>query len=111
MPAFDQAMLQTWEPVSTVLIRWVWGSWVFQNRMVRSAVPPPEARRFDWVGDHAIAFTAAMWEVNVWRGWVVRWSQMSSLLSFPPDARRLDEALYFNPQTSWVCEEEVRVES
>lgn len=32
---------------------------VFQNLMVRSAVPPPLARRPRWCGLHAIALTAA----------------------------------------------------
>ena len=32
---------------------------VFQKRILRSAVPPPDARVFDWNGHHASAFTAA----------------------------------------------------
>ena len=35
--------------------------WVFQKRMQRSAVPPPEARSPFWCGDHASALTAAVW--------------------------------------------------
>ena len=48
-----QAKLQTWEPVS-ILCRGCWVK-VFQNFMHRSAVPPPEAKRPCWWGDHAIA--------------------------------------------------------
>lgn len=47
----------TWEPVSMELRRAP--VWVFQNLMLRSAVPPPEASRFDWKGHQASAFTAA----------------------------------------------------
>ena len=37
---------------------------VFQNRMHRSAVPPPEHSSPCWCGDHAIAFTAAVCSLN-----------------------------------------------
>ena len=86
--------------------------WVFQKRMQRSAVPPPEARSPFWCGDHASALTAAVWsekrssgevpcgDLRVGReearggegglggrGREVRGvHQMKSLLSFPPDA-------------------------
>lgn len=50
-------MSPTWLPVSTHDrgLPFV----VFQNRMQRSAVPPPEARSPCWWGDQARAFTAA----------------------------------------------------
>ena len=44
---------------------------VFQNLMHLSAVPPPDARSPWWWGDQAIAFTAAMWSVKVYTGWLV----------------------------------------
>jgi hypothetical protein len=50
---FDQARLQTWEPVSTHCMGCPVS--VFQKRMHRSAVPPPLANRPWWCGDHAIA--------------------------------------------------------
>lgn len=56
------ARLQTWLPVSMLFI---WCPFVvFQNLMHLSAVPPPEARRLLWWGDHVIALTAAVCSVN-----------------------------------------------
>src|SRR5207237_8461639 len=52
------ARLHTWLPVSTSLI--IAPVLVFQNLMLRSAVPPPEARRWCWCGDQATALTAAV---------------------------------------------------
>lgn len=40
---------------------------VFQNRMHRSAVPPPLLSRPCWWGDQAIAFTAAVCSLNLMR--------------------------------------------
>jgi hypothetical protein len=71
--------------------------------MQRSDVPPPEARRFDCQGHHAIAFTAAVWRSKSWRGEIlvaddevgeeklrqVLSSQTKSLLSFAPEAKYL----------------------
>ena len=37
---------------------------VFQKRMQQSAVPPLEANKPCWCGDHAIALTAAEWSVK-----------------------------------------------
>lgn len=57
LACLDQARLHTWEPVSIHCKGWEVR--VFQNRMHRSAVPPPDARRPCWWGDQAMAFTAA----------------------------------------------------
>ena len=38
---------------------------VFQKRMERSAVPPPDASRLDWKGHQASAFTAAVCAVSL----------------------------------------------
>ena len=53
----EQGCALTWEPVSMELRRAP--VWVFQNLMLRSAVPPPEASRLAWKGHHASALTAA----------------------------------------------------
>ena len=50
---FDQAKLQTCEPVSMHCMGWFVS--VFQNRIQRSAVPPPLAKSPWWCGDHAMA--------------------------------------------------------
>ena len=42
--------------------------WVFQNLMLRSAVPPPEASRLAWKGHHASALTAAVCAVILCMG-------------------------------------------
>lgn len=74
---------------------------VFQNRMHLSAVPPPEAKRPWWWGDHAIAFTAAKWSVYVWTGDNDCVFHTYNLLSFPPDARYWLSGDHLRPQTSW----------
>ena len=53
---------------------------VFQNLIHLSAVPPPEAKRPWWWGDHAMAFTAAMWSVNVYTGWLVIGAYLKQLI-------------------------------
>ncbi len=53
----------TWLPVST-LFNW-WPFVVFQKRIHRSAVPPPDARRPLWWGDQAMALTAAVCSVSL----------------------------------------------
>jgi hypothetical protein len=58
--------LHTWEPVWTDYISEP--TWVFQNFMHLSAVPPPLATKFDCIGLQAMAFTAAWWEENLKRG-------------------------------------------
>lgn len=69
--------------------------------MVLSAEPPPLART-PWLwGLQAIPLTAAQWEVNLQIGVELFALQMNSLLSFPPEARRLLSKDHFNPQTSW----------
>ena len=59
---FENSKLHTCEPVSVQATCSIVS--VFQNRMHRSAVPPPLARSPCWCGDHAIAFTAATWLEN-----------------------------------------------
>lgn len=66
LACFDQARLHTCDPVS-MHCRGCPVS-VFQKRMHRSAVPPPEARRPCWCGDQAMAFTAARCSVYCWTG-------------------------------------------
>lgn len=66
LACFDQARLHTCDPVS-MHCRGCPVS-VFQKRMQRSAVPPPEARRPCWCGDQAMAFTAARCSVYCWTG-------------------------------------------
>ena len=66
-----RAQGKTWLPVSTH------SNWcpfaVFQKRMHRSAVPPPDARRPLWWGDQAMALTAAVCSVSLntgcWECW------------------------------------------
>eukprot|EP00963_Diacronema_lutheri_P004320 scaffold324_cov326-Pavlova_lutheri.AAC.42 len=54
--------------------------------MQRSAVPPPEASKPCWWGDHAMPFTAALCSVNRSTGAAVAAFHTRSWLSFPPDA-------------------------
>ncbi len=72
----DQARLQTCEPVSIhcsgCAVR------VFQKRMQRSAVPPPEASSPCWWGDQAMAFTAARCSVYCCIGNTLEWFQTNS---------------------------------
>lgn len=82
---FDQATLHTWLPVSMHCI--AWPVIVFQNRSVRSAVPPPDTSTPWWCGDHASALTAALCSVYVWTGSSLRKLQTNNWLSFPPDAK------------------------
>ena len=97
----ENIKLQTWDPVSILSINEL--SKVFQNFIVLSADPPPEARTPWLCGSQAIPFTAAQWDVNLQIG-VELWAlQMNSLLSLPPDASRLLSNDHFKPQTSWVC--------
>ena len=75
---------------------------VFQNLMVLSADPPPLAKT-PWLwGLQAMPLTAAQWLLNLQMG-VELWAlQMNSLLSLPPEARRLLLKDHLSPQTSWV---------
>lgn len=91
---------------------------VFQNLMVRSAVPPPLARSPRWNGHHANAFTAALCWVSCSRGPILEessWTPCENPLLFPrrdmeashrqrrfslpPLARVLPSSFHFNPQT------------
>lgn len=76
---------------------------VFQNLMHLSAVPPPDANRPWWCGDHAIALTAAKWSVYVWTGATDCIFHTYSLLSLPPDAKYWLSGDHFKPHTSCLC--------
>ena len=54
----DHCKAQTCDLVSTLLRQAP--VFEFQNRIVRSAVPPPDANKFCCQGHHAKAFTAAL---------------------------------------------------
>ena len=71
----------------------------FQKRMQRSAVPPPDAKRPCWCGDHAMAFTAALWSLNLMIGEVEFRFQMYSWLSLPPLATSLSSGDHLSPHT------------
>lgn len=72
----DQARLQTCEPVSVHCRGWPVN--VFQKRMQRSAVPPPEANRPCWWGDQAMALTAAKCSVYCCTGRMLEWFHTSN---------------------------------
>lgn len=72
---------------------------VFQNRMQRSAVPPPEATRPCWCGDHAMALTAAWCSEKRMVGTVLLMPQMKSWLSFPPEASSRSSGDHLRPHT------------
>lgn len=76
LACLDQARLHTCEPVSMHCRGWPVR--VFQNRMQRSAVPPPEASSPCWCGDQAIAFTAARCSVYCCTGLRLEWFHTSS---------------------------------
>ena len=113
--------LHTCEPVSMVLRHAPLPE--FQKRIVRSAVPPPEARTLRWKGHQASALTAAQWSVMTWRGaWVrpsalpapaaallPRASQRQSMLSLPPEARVVPSWFQARPHTSCWCPSRVAV--
>ena len=71
----------------------------FQKRMHLSAVPPPEASSPCWWGDHAMAFTAALWSLNLMTGEVEFRFQMYSWLSLPPLAISRSSGDHFRPHT------------
>ena len=106
----------TWEFVSMLFVQYP--ICVFQNLIHRSAVPPPEARRLFWKGDHARAFTAAWWPSNLNKGIVASLdevvaatSHMFNRLSLPPLASCWPECDHLRPQTSWLCPSKVEVGS
>lgn len=94
---------------------------VFQKRMRRSAVPPPDASKPLYnmdhrharmnelhsskrsgptsCGDQAMALTAAVCSENLCRGVSLDPSHTNNLLSFPPDASHLPSRFHFNPHT------------
>ena len=73
---------------------------VFQNLIVRSAVPPPDARSPRWCGLQAIAFTAAQCSLHLNVGSLLSFSHTISLLSLPPDASCPSSEFQRRPQTS-----------
>jgi hypothetical protein len=90
-------MLQTWEPTSIEFtcspLR------VFQNRIVLSAVPPPDANNPYWWGDHASALTAAECLESVLIGWFDERFHKNTLLSLPPEASCWPSNDHFSPHT------------
>lgn len=76
---------------------------VFQNRIVRSAVPPPETKSPCWWGDQASAFTAAVCFRNEAVGELDCILQRFSRLSFPPEANCCPSKDHFNPQIYCLC--------
>ena len=95
-----KAKLQIWEPVSLSHSNYPVST--FRIFIIRSAVPPPVARRPCWWGDHARALTAARWSVNLLSN-CPEGDQMATLLSFPPDASICSSSDHFRPQISWLC--------
>ncbi len=93
--------LHTCDPTSIVLT--VVPLRVFLNLIVRSAVPPPEARRPCWCGDQAIALTAAVWSVNLRIGSEEWEFHTSSLLSLPPEHNCWSSGDHFSPQIYCLC--------
>lgn len=100
-----QSRAHTWEPVSMEFKQAP--VWVFQNLMVRSPPPPPDASKLLWNGHHARALTAAVCSSSLCNHWVVVFeeamerSHMWRRLSLPPLANCWPEADHFSPQTSW----------
>lgn len=93
--------LQTWDPTSRHFV--YYPVIEFQNRIVLSAVPPPETKRPCWWGDQARALTAAVCFNRLAVG-VVDWIlQILSLLSFPPEANCCWSNDHFNPHTYCLC--------
>lgn len=97
---FENIRLQIWEPVSILSSRLP--SSVFQNFIVRSADPPPDAKTPWLYGLHARPFTAAQCWLNLCIGLVEFIFHIISLLSLPPEAREKPSKDHFNPQTYWV---------
>lgn len=97
---FENIKLHTWDPVS--ILSSIVPSRVFQNFIVLSADPPPEAST-PWVwGFHAKALTAAECWWNLLIGVLEWFDHMISLLSLPPLARWLPSKDHFKPQTYCV---------
>lgn len=92
-----EASARAWLPVSTHCS--VAPVAVFQNRMHRSAVPPPLASRPCWCGDHAMAFTAAACSQKRSDGAVLCPFHTSKRLSLPPLASSRSSGLHFSPHT------------
>lgn len=76
---------------------------MFQNLMVRSAVPPPLARTLCWWGDQARAFTAAQCYGNRINSPFFFKLQTNNLLSFPPLPSNYSSKDHFKPQISCLC--------
>lgn len=97
---FEKIRLHTCDPVS--ILSSIVPSSVFQNLMVLSADPPPDAST-PWLwGFHARPLTAAQCWLNLLTGIVECVFHIMSLLSLPPDASDCPSNDHFNPQTSCV---------
>lgn len=102
-----QSRQQTWEPVLTefkhapVLL--------FQNLMLWSPAPPPDASKLFWKGHQARAFTAEVCSSMRWSHWVAEFVEAIDMfhmwrrLSFPPLANSFPDTDHFSPQISWLC--------
>ena len=94
----------TWEPVSTEFKHAP--VWVFQNFMLLSSPPPPEASKLLWKGHQARAFTADVCSSSLWSHCVAAFedaidlSHMNRRLSLPPLANCRPEGDHLSPQTS-----------
>ena len=73
---------------------------VFQNLIVRSAVPPPDTSNPRWCGLQAMALTAAQCSLHLNVGSLLSFSQTMSLLSLPPDASCPSSQFQRRPHTS-----------
>lgn len=96
----ENIKLQTCEPVS-ILSNNVPSS-VFQNLIVLSAEPPPDASTPCVCGLQAKPFTAAQCWLNLLIGIADLLDQIINLLSLPPEARWFPSYDHFKPQTYCV---------
>lgn len=74
---------------------------VEKNRMLRSAVPPPEAKIEGLLGHQPTALTAALCSWNLTSYSLCLWEYTTSLLSFPPEAIWFPSGLHLSPHISW----------
>ena len=96
----ENIKLQTWEPVS--MLSSIVPLSVFQNLIVLSADPPPEANNPWLCGLHANPLTAAQWSLNLWIGVFEEVDHIINLLSLPPEASWFSSNDHFKPHTYWV---------
>lgn len=77
--------------------------------MVLSAVPPPEASKPCWWGDHARALTAAQWSSNISKGLFDLLDQIINLLSLPPEQSCSLSIDHLSPHIYWLCDDNLAV--